>query len=188
MRNNAKLSHTSTTYSDFKLCFETKSTKLYSKILLVKSSENNFVFLPVFYLIMWLRKASKNFGKMTIMKILDLISLGGVKTHFGKLALKWCICRHEIFFFNWYYVIGFDPIKVLSYLVCLNPNWIKSNNTLLAKILIFSCLEIHYFRASLPKWVLTLQKETGCHIFKIQDLDPLSTSKLQPESQFCERC
>ena len=46
-----------------------KSTKLYSKILLVKSSENNFIFLPAFYLIMCLMKASKNFGKTDILKI-----------------------------------------------------------------------------------------------------------------------
>ena len=65
-----------------------KMTKVYSKILLMKSSRNNFVFLPAFYLIMWLMKASKNFGKITILKIRELISLGSVKTHFGKLALK----------------------------------------------------------------------------------------------------
>ena len=54
---------------EIKLCFEMKSTKLYSKMFLVESSENNFVFLPVFCLIMWLMKASKNFGKMAILKI-----------------------------------------------------------------------------------------------------------------------
>ena len=52
-----------------KLCFETKSTKLFSKMLLVKSSDDNFIFLPVLYLIMWLMKASKNFGKIAILKI-----------------------------------------------------------------------------------------------------------------------
>ena len=31
------------------------------------------------------------FGKITILKIWELISLGGLKTHFGKLAPKWCI-------------------------------------------------------------------------------------------------
>ena len=79
---NPHLTHVST-----KLCFETKSTKLYTKMLLVKRSENNFVFSPVFYLIMWLMKASKSFGKMTILKIWELIFLGGVKTHFGKLMM-----------------------------------------------------------------------------------------------------
>ena len=71
----------------YKVCFETKSTKLYSKMILVKRSENNFVFLPVFYLIIWLMKTSKNFGKITILKTLELISLGGVKPHFGKLMI-----------------------------------------------------------------------------------------------------
>ena len=71
-----------------KVWFEMKSTKLYSKMLLVKSSENNFIFLPAFYLIMCLMKASKNFGKIAILKILELVSLGGAKTNFGKITLK----------------------------------------------------------------------------------------------------
>ena len=66
-----------------------KSTKLYPKILLVKSSENNFIFLPAFYLIMCLMKALKNFGKIAILKIWESAGfLKGVKTHFGKIALN----------------------------------------------------------------------------------------------------
>ena len=37
---------------EFKLLFETKMTKVYSKILLMKSSGSNFIFPPLFYLIM----------------------------------------------------------------------------------------------------------------------------------------
>jgi hypothetical protein len=33
-------------------------------------------------------KASKYFGKIVILKIWELVSLGGAKTHFGKIALK----------------------------------------------------------------------------------------------------
>ena len=55
----------------------------------------NFIFLPVFYLIMCFMKAQKNFGKITILKIWELFFLGDVKTHFGKLAMKWCIFRHD---------------------------------------------------------------------------------------------
>ena len=88
-------SHNLSESTKYKLCFETKMTKVYSKNLLMKSSKNNFIFLLVFYLIMCLMKAPKNFGKIAILKIWELISLGGVKTHFGKLALKWCIFRHE---------------------------------------------------------------------------------------------
>ena len=72
-----------------------KVTRLYSKILLEKSSGNNFIFLPVFYLTICLMKTSKYFEKMVILKIWELVSLGGAKTHFGKIALKWCIFRHE---------------------------------------------------------------------------------------------
>ena len=94
-----------------KLCFETKSTKLYSKMLLVKSSENGFVFLPVFYLIMWLMKVSKSFGKLAILKIWELISLGSVKTHFGKLMMHFAGMTR---FFCCYYVVALDPIKILT--------------------------------------------------------------------------
>ena len=54
----------------------------------MKCSENNFIFLPVFYLIMCFMKAQKNFEKKNILKMWELISLGDVKTHFGKLAMK----------------------------------------------------------------------------------------------------
>ena len=77
-----------------KLCFETKMTKVFSKILLIKSSRNNFIFLPVICL-MYFMKSSKNFGKKAILKTWELISLGGVKTYFGKVALKWCIFSNE---------------------------------------------------------------------------------------------
>ena len=52
-----------------KLCFEMKMTKVYSKVLLVKSSKNSFIFSPVFYLIMCLIEALKNFAKKAILKI-----------------------------------------------------------------------------------------------------------------------
>ena len=42
---------------------ETKSTKVYSKMLLMKSSENNFIFSPVSYLIMWVYESPKEFWK-----------------------------------------------------------------------------------------------------------------------------
>ena len=77
------------------------------------------------------------------------------------------ICGH---FFGTYIEIFHNTeiqTVILRYLVCLNLNWIKSNNTILAKVLIFSCLEIHYFRAGLPKSVLTFSKETSSHWFKI---------------------
>jgi len=70
-----------------KLCFETKMTKVSSKNLLMKSSKNNFISLLGFYLIMCFMKPLKDLGKIAILKIGELISLGGVKIHFGKLAM-----------------------------------------------------------------------------------------------------
>ena len=91
-----------------KLCFATKSTKLYSKMILVKSSESNFVFLSVFHLVMWLMKTSKNFGKITILKIWEPISLGRVISHFGKLMMH---LQARLISFCCYYVIVLDRIN-----------------------------------------------------------------------------
>ena len=63
-------------------------TKDFLKKILMKSSRNKLIFPLVFYLIMRLMKAQKYFEKIVILKIRELISLEGVKTHFGKLALK----------------------------------------------------------------------------------------------------
>ena len=78
----------------------------------MKKSGNHFIFLPVFYLITWVMKASKNFGKIAILKVWELISLGDVRTHFGKLALKWCIFRHEKNILTDINVIAIDPIRI----------------------------------------------------------------------------
>ena len=78
-----------------KLWSETNRIKGSLDILSTKSSESNLIFLTVFYLIIWVMEALKNLGKIFILKTWELISLGGVKTHFGKVALKWCIFRHE---------------------------------------------------------------------------------------------
>ena len=83
-----------------------KSTKLYSKLLLVKCSENSFLFLPASYLIMCFLISLKKFGKKAILKILELVYLGSVKIHFSKLAQKLWISRHEK------NVVAFDPIKI----------------------------------------------------------------------------
>ena len=72
------------------------------KYIFNKKFRKSFYFLLVFYLIMCLMKAQMNFGKIAISKIWELISLGGVKTHFGKLVLEWCIFRH---------VIAYDSIR-----------------------------------------------------------------------------
>ena len=68
-----------------------RETKVSQEFLLVKNSENDFIFLPAFYLIMCLMKAPKNFEKIAILKTQELVSFLGAKTHFGKL----CIFRHK---------------------------------------------------------------------------------------------
>ena len=43
--------------------------KFIQKKMLMKISENDFIFLPAFYLIIWLIKAKNNFEKISILKI-----------------------------------------------------------------------------------------------------------------------
>ena len=52
-----------------KLRLETKETKVSPKNLLVKSSGNNSIFLPVFNLIICVMKALNNFGKIVVLNI-----------------------------------------------------------------------------------------------------------------------
>ena len=72
-----------------------KVTKVNSKILLMKSLKKYFIFLPAFYLVLCLMEAPKNFWKIVILKRGELVSFWGVKNHFGKLPMKWCIFRHN---------------------------------------------------------------------------------------------
>ena len=49
-----------------------------------KNFQNCFIFLSAFYLTTYLMKSPKNFEKITILKIWELFSFWGVKTHFGE--------------------------------------------------------------------------------------------------------
>ena len=69
------------------------------KNLWVKSSEIELIFWPAFYLIIWLIASPKNFEKIAILKIWQLVFFGGVKIYFGELLLKWCISNHGK---NWF--------------------------------------------------------------------------------------
>ena len=62
---------------------------------------------------------------------------------------------------------------ILRCLMCKNINWTKSYHKVLLKIFIFSCLKMPHFRANLPKWVLTPQKENSCRIFKMATFSKL---------------
>ena len=53
-----------------------------------KKFKKNLIILPVFHLGMSLMKAQNFFGKIVILKKWELVSLGGAKTYFGKIAQK----------------------------------------------------------------------------------------------------
>ena len=54
------------------------------KNLLMKSSDIVFIFLPAFYLIIWLMTSPKNFEKIAILKMWQLFFFWDVKTLFGE--------------------------------------------------------------------------------------------------------
>ena len=69
-------------YKDWEL---ENNTNLNSIFCFIKSSEIVFIFLPVFYLIIWLIASPKNFEKIAILKIWQLVFFWGVKIYLGKL-------------------------------------------------------------------------------------------------------
>ena len=73
-----------------KVCTLKNNTKL-NWIFLIKSSEIVFIFLPAFYLIMWLMTSSKIFEKITILKIWQRFFFWCVKTHVGKILSLICL-------------------------------------------------------------------------------------------------
>ena len=79
----------------------------------MKSSQNNYIFLPASYLIIWLMKAPKNFLKIVIVKTGELVSFWGAKTHFDKLPFEMMHFQPwKKKYFNQYYVLALDPIKI----------------------------------------------------------------------------
>ena len=56
-------------YSSNYTPFRNERDNLFHYFSVMKSSKTNFIFLPAFYLIMWLMKAPKNFEKILILKM-----------------------------------------------------------------------------------------------------------------------
>ena len=61
--------------NESKVCPIENNTNLNSFFCLIKSSKIDFIFFSAFYLIMWLMTSPKNFEKITILKIWQLVSL-----------------------------------------------------------------------------------------------------------------
>ena len=140
---------------------------------------------------MWLMKASKNFEKIFILKIWELVSIWGVKTHFGLLPPKWCIFSHEKKHFNQHYVLALHPIWILTYYAPQND-----------RLDLSFVKDCHIIGKSMTKngylWVIDFQDflfQNGnrtvcvlcCSFWSNQDLDMFSTSKWLSTPNFFER-
>ena len=71
-------------HSITKVCPIENNTNLNSIFWLMKSSKADSIFLPALYLIIQLMTLHKNFEEIAILKILELFSFWGFKTHFGE--------------------------------------------------------------------------------------------------------
>ena len=88
------------------------------------------------------------------------------------------------FFANYMNIFHKTEIQMVisGCLVCLNPNWIKSNDIISAKIFFFHALKMHHFRASPQKWVWTPPKEISSLIFKM-NIFPILWGSHNPHNQ-----
>ena len=128
-----------------------------------------FIFLPAFYLIIWLMTFSNNFEKISILKIWQLVFFWDVKIYFGKFLLKWCIFRHgKIWFshimpFNSYYFHLMYSVLYLLFWSFLGTMTYTKNN--------------FCFHESIFQWQIKLishqsefwhlRRKTSHHIFKM---------------------
>ena len=74
-------------------------------------------------------------------------------------------------YFFGHYINFFHKTEIqIVNLRCLESqslNWIKSYDMKSVQKDKISCLQVHHFRASLPKWVLAPSKKISSHIFKM---------------------
>ena len=134
----------------------------------MESSEIVFIFLPLLYLIMWLKTSQKNFENIYIFEIWWLFFVKGVKTHFGKMPLKWCIFKND--FHKYCLLIG---IVLNSYtLYCIWRILQQFIRTLTCKIRQYllpwiDVLQAHRLDLFLAEVNSTLQNKNSYHIFKM---------------------
>ena len=135
-----------------------------------KNSKIDFIFLPAFYLIMWLMAPTNSFEKIAILKKWQLVFYWGVKNYFGAMPLKLCIFRHEIFYLCQYFPSNnycshqMESVLYLDNILIILGDHNTSKRQLLLSWINISMTNQAYFS---PKWILTPQKETSCHIFKM---------------------
>ena len=65
-----------------------KTEKSKSRFFIYKKLKKQFYLFTCILNGYFFNESQKNFGEIAILKIWELISVGGAKTHFGKIALK----------------------------------------------------------------------------------------------------
>ena len=145
-------------------------------------------------------KALKSFGKRDLLNLWELVSLGSIKTHFGKSALEYWVSRHE-------------KIIILANIVLLLLIPLRFRHTRYLKMTVWTSVLWKILMQLAEKWpemviklpfmnlklsVFFLTKLKKNWIGKIcilylsfwfnWDLDKFGSSKWPLEPKFCERC
>ena len=102
-------------FPNYRLVRKKYDSNIFKNIIIREKFRNQLKFLSVFYHIMCLMKAFRSFGKIAILKIWELVSYCGVKTHFGKLPLEMMHFQPWKKMFNLFHVLALDPIKIWTY-------------------------------------------------------------------------
>ena len=94
------------------ICSYSNVTKVNLKMLLMKSSESDFIFLPAFYPIICVMNAPNNYKRIIIFKTLQQVSFWGVKITSANNPWNDTFSGINFFDCNQYFVVAFDPIKI----------------------------------------------------------------------------
>ena len=85
-------------YMSTKVCPIENNTNLNSFFYLIKSSKIDLIFLPAFYMIMWLMASPNNFEKIATLKKWLLVFYWCAKTYFGEMHFQaWHFLSLSIF-------------------------------------------------------------------------------------------
>ena len=130
----------------------------------MKNSKKYLICLPAFYLIMFLMKSLKNSKKIAIFEICRLVSFLGVKIHFGE---KYAWSAIEILFMEANLSFGYVMVPKINQKIISIQYRIDLVRKITIRGSVLVKIKKETFRGISPKWVLTPQKETSCHISKM---------------------
>ena len=144
---------------------------------------------------MWLMKVSKNCEKNIYFENMELVSIWGVKTHFGLLPQKWCIFSYEKIIFK--PTLCLSSWSNLDFNILSTSKW-PSGPQFCERLSCNWQINDQKWSKNGHLWVIDFQDfffQNGnrtvcvfcCSFWSNQDLDMFSTSKWLSALNFFER-